>query len=58
MSTPLSLDLRRRVLAAIAGGFSCRQAAARFGVGASIAIRWRPLERAQGDAHPKAIGAP
>lgn len=56
MSPPLSLDLRKRVLAAIAGGVSCRQAAARFGVSASSAIRWRALERAQGDARPKAIG--
>lgn len=56
MSKALSLDLRTRVLAAIAGGLSCRQAAARFGVSASSAIRWRALERAQGDARPKALG--
>ena len=41
MSKALSLDLRTRVLAAIAGGLSCRQAAQRFGVSASSAIRWR-----------------
>lgn len=40
----------------IASGMSCRQAAARFGVGASSAIRWRALARAQGDAQPKALG--
>jgi transposase len=56
MSKPLSLDLRNRVLGAIAGGLSCRQAAMRFGVSASSAIRWRALEREQGDARPKAIG--
>jgi transposase len=56
MSKALSLDLRTRVLAAIAGGLSCRQAAARFGVSASSAIRWRALERQQGDAKPKALG--
>ena len=56
MSKALSLDLRTRVLAAIAGGLSCRQAAARFGVSASSAIRWRGLERQQGDARPKALG--
>ena len=56
MSKALSLDLRTRVLAAIAGGLSCRQAAARFGVSASSAIRWRALERQQGDARPKALG--
>jgi len=56
MSKALSLDLRIRVLAAIAEGMSCRQAAARFGVSPSSAIRWRALERQQGDARPKALG--
>ncbi len=56
MSKALSLDLRTRVLAAIASGLSCRQAAKRFGVSASSAIRWRVLERMQGDARPKALG--
>ncbi len=56
MSKALSLDLRERVLAAIAEGMSCRQAAIRFGVGASSAIRWRAMERARGDARPKALG--
>jgi hypothetical protein len=57
MSKALSLDLRTRVLAAIPGGLSFRQAAERFGVSASSAIRWRALERLQGDAHPKALWA-
>lgn len=35
MPKPLSLDLRSRVLAAIDGGLSCRQAAERFGVSPS-----------------------
>lgn len=56
MSKALSFDLRTRVLAAIASGVSCRQAALRFGVSASSAIRWRALERLQGDARPKALG--
>ena len=56
MSKALSVDLRCRVLAAIGGGMSCRQAALRFGVSASSAIRWRVLERVQGDARPKALG--
>jgi transposase len=56
MSKALSLDLRTRVLAAIAGGLSCRRAAERFGVSPSSAIRWRALEREQGDARPKALG--
>ena len=56
MSKALSLDLRTRVLAAIAGGMSCRKAAERFGVSASSAIRWRARERLLGDARPKALG--
>ena len=56
MSKALSLDLRSRVLAAIGEGLSCRQAALRFGVSASSAIRWCARERTQGDARPKALG--
>jgi transposase len=56
MSKALSLDLRSRVVAAIAAGASCRQAAERFGVSAASAIRWRARERLQGDARPKALG--
>jgi transposase len=56
MSKALSLDLRSRVLSALAGGLSCRKAAERFGVSASSAIRWRALQRQQGDAQPKALG--
>ena len=56
MSKALSLDLRTRVLSAIAGGLSCRKAAQRFGVSASSAIRWRALQREQGNARPKALG--
>jgi transposase len=56
ISKALSLDLRSRVLAAIFGGLSSRQAAERFGVSASSAIRWRARQREQGDARPKALG--
>ena len=41
MAKALSVDLRQRVVAAIDGGLSCRQAAERFGVSAASAIRWR-----------------
>ena len=44
------------MLAAISSGLSCRQAAIRFGVIASSAIRWRALQGVQGDAKPKAVG--
>ena len=56
MARSLSLDLRRRVVAAIAGGLFCRAAADRFGVSASSAIRWRSLERREGDVAPKRQG--
>lgn len=56
MSKALSVDLRERVIAAIDEGMSCRGAAARFGVSAASAIRWRALERRQGDVRPGALG--
>ena len=40
MARALSDDLRSRVLPASSDGLSARQAAARFGVGVSTAIRW------------------
>ncbi len=56
MSKALSMDLRDRVIGAIDGGMSCRQAAARFGVSASSAIRWRSRVLTQGDARPGPLG--
>src|SRR3954471_6940521 len=56
MPQALSFDLRSRVLAAIDAGLSCRQAAARFGVSASSAIRWQGMRRAGGDARPRPQG--
>ena len=56
MPQPLSFDLRSRVLSAIDVGLSCRQAAVRFGVSASSAIRWAALRRAGEDGRPKPQG--
>lgn len=56
MSKALSLDLRTRVLAAVAGGVSHRRAGERFGVSAASVSRWRALEREQGNPRPKALG--
>ena len=56
MSKALSVDLRERVLAAVAEGLSHRAAAERFGVSAASVSRWRALARAQGDVQPKALG--
>ncbi len=52
MAKAISLDLRRRVCAAISEGLSCREAAARFKVSASSAIRWQAQMRASGDIAP------
>src|ERR671916_967839 len=56
MSKALSVDLRERVVAAVAAGASCRAAAARFGVSASSAIRWAALVREAGSVAPGPLG--
>lgn len=56
MPKALSVDLRTRVVGAIAGGLSCRQAALHFGVSASTAIRWQQMVRTKGDITPDKQG--
>ena len=56
MARALSIDLGKRVVAAVDGGMSCRQAAGRFGVSASSAIRWNDRRRREGDFRPKPLG--
>lgn len=56
MSKALSVDLRTRVLAAVAAGATHREAAARFGVSAASVSRWRKLEREKGDVRPGPLG--
>jgi len=56
MTKPLSVDLRDRVVGAVDGGMSCRAAAARFGVSASAAIKWRRRWRETGSIAPRAQG--
>jgi transposase len=56
MSKALSLDLRIRVLKAVAEGASHRAAAARFGVSAASVSRWRALARTKGEARPGPLG--
>jgi len=56
MAEPLSIDLRERVVAAIEGGMSRRQAAAHFRVGVSSAIRWMARAQKTGDVRPKPMG--
>jgi transposase len=56
MGRALSVDLRQRVVAAVDSGLSCRAAAARFGVSAASAIRWRQLSLRTGKVAPARPG--
>jgi transposase len=59
MAKLLSVDLLKRVIVAIEAGASCRQAATRFGVNASSAIRWhRPSNVEHADRHGRDQSAP
>jgi transposase len=50
-----SLDLRERVVAAVAGGQSCLDAARRFAVGRSTVQRWVRQHAREGSLSPKPI---
>jgi putative transposase len=57
MTKPYSMDLRERVVAAVeTEGMSRHQAAARFGIGVSSAIRWVARYRKTGSAAPSKVG--
>jgi putative transposase len=57
MTKPYSIDLRERVVLAVEQeGMSRHQAAARFGVAVSSAIRWVARFRTTGSAAPAKIG--
>ena len=56
MGKPISVDLRQRVCQAAQEGLSCRQAAARFKISASSAIRWVSLLSAEGSFAPRPQG--
>lgn len=56
MGKPLSMDLRRRALAAVDAGMSRRAAAGRFGVSVSSVIRWDAQRRETGSFAPKPQG--
>jgi len=58
MGRPLSMDLRRRVVAAIEGGLSTGEAARRFSVSKAAAGAWARLKHATGDVVPKKQGGP
>lgn len=56
MAKALSVDLRQRVVDAVSGGMSRRQAAVRFGVSVSSAIRWTARAGATGEVAPRKRG--
>lgn len=56
MGKPYSLDLRKRVVAALEGGLSRNQAAKRFGIGISTAINWARRLRETGSVEPGQMG--
>ena len=56
MAKPISLDLRERVCEAVSEGVSRHQAAARFKVSASSAIRWQAQKQASGNVAPARAG--
>lgn len=57
MTKPLSNDLRERVVAAVEReGLSRRQAAARFGVAPSAAVKWVRRFRETGSVGPARMG--
>ncbi|MGE4063133.1 MAG: helix-turn-helix domain-containing protein, partial [Rhodospirillaceae bacterium] len=45
MGSPCSLDLRKRVVARVEAGDSCRAVAARFGVSVSSVVKWSQRKR-------------
>ena len=56
MPAPISLDLRRRIVRAVERGSSIREAARRFAVSPSTAIKLMQRVRATGSAAPARFG--
>ena len=56
MPAPISMDLRRRIVRAVENGSSIRQAARRFAVSPSTAIKLMQRVRATGSAAPARYG--
>jgi transposase len=52
----LSMDIRVKVMNAIVGGMSCRQAAAQFCIGPATAVRWAKRAETSGSVAPSAMG--
>ena len=56
MARPYSLDLRERVVAAVAAGESCRQVAAIYRVSVASVVKWSQRFRRTGSAAAKRMG--
>jgi putative transposase len=56
MVRPYSTDLRERVVAAVAGGESCRSVASRFDVAVSSVVKWSQRQRRTGSVAPGKMG--
>ncbi len=57
MARPYSLDLRERVVAAVAAGGSCRSVASTFGVSVASVVRWSQRFRASGSVAASPVGS-
>jgi transposase len=58
MASPLSLDLRSRVVRAVEEGMTRPAAADRFGVAIRTAVRWVRAFRSSGSLAPQKMGNP
>ena len=58
MGFAYGIDLRERVVAAIEGGFTHRQAGERFCIAVSTAGNWHRLSRKNGSVAPAKQGQP
>ena len=58
MGKPLSADLRKRIVAEVEGGKSCRGVAVRFRVVASTAVRLQARYEETGSVVPVRLGRP
>ena len=56
MARPYSLDLRERVTGLMLAGATSREAAKRFGVSVSAAVKWMQRRRTTGSLAPERMG--
>ena len=56
MARAYSLDLRERVVGAVAAGQSCRSVASTFGVSIASVVKWSQRFRATGSAAARKVG--